>query len=205
MWHTNSDPDNKTVLRPLANPFESNSGLKILTGNLGRAMIKISTIKSGHQHIKLPAKTFDTQDDLVNQFKAGKLNQDFIAVPRFQGPKANGMPELHKLTPVLSALQDQGYHVGLVTDGRMSGASGKIPAAIHLTPECAESGLLLSVQEGGFIEIDARSGKLFLDISDETFASRATGLNLAHITQGASLFSLFRENIGSADSVCYHF
>lgn len=203
VWQTcNKQSFNDTVLRSLSKPFELNGGLKILIGNLGRAVIKISALRPEHRYVKAPAKIFDNQDDLVTQFKAGKLNQDFIAVVRFQGPKANGMPELHKLTPVLSVLQDRGYHVGLVTDGRMSGASGKIPAAIHLTPECVDGGPLSYVQENDIIEINASSGRLFLEISPETLASRPT-VNIAnaadHDGTGRELFALFRENVSTAE------
>lgn len=203
VWQTcNKQSFNDTVLRSLSKPFKLNGGLKILIGNLGRAVIKISALRPEHRYVKAPAKAFDNQDDLVTQFKAGKLNQDFIAVVRFQGPKANGMPELHKLTPVLSVLQDRGYHVGLVTDGRMSGASGKIPAAIHLTPECMDGAPLSYVQENDIIEINASSGRLFLEISPETLASRPT-VNIAnaadHDGTGRELFALFRENVSTAE------
>ena len=128
----------ESVLRPAANPFSAEGGLKLLDGNLGRAVIKVSAVKPEHQVVEAPALIFHSQEELPEAFRAGQLERDFVAVVRFQGPKANGMPELHKLTPTLGILQDRGYKVALVTDGRMSGASGKVPAAIHVTPEASD-------------------------------------------------------------------
>jgi phosphogluconate dehydratase len=131
-----------SVLRSAQSPFQPNGGLRLVEGNLGRAVVKVSAVAAEHRIIRAPAVVFDDQNDLLKAYQAGELNKDFVAVVRFQGPKANGMPELHKLTPTLSVLQDQGYQVALVTDGRMSGASGKVNAAIHVTPECLEGGPL---------------------------------------------------------------
>ena len=130
------------VLRPAAAPFSADGGLRLLTGNLGRAVIKVSAVKPQHRVVEAPAIVFDSQDEFMQAFEAGQLQRDFVAVVRFQGPRANGMPELHALTPALGSLQDAGFHVGLVTDGRMSGASGKVPAAIHVTPEVLAGGPL---------------------------------------------------------------
>ena len=130
------------VLRPVSDPFHKQGGLQLLNGNLGKAVIKVSAVQEQHQTVTAPAKVFSSQGELQEAFSAGKLNQDFIAVIKEQGPKAKGMPELHKLTPVMATLQDQGFKVAIVTDGRMSGASGKVPAAIHLAPEAVEGGLL---------------------------------------------------------------
>ena len=148
------------VLAPVAAPFSADGGLKLLTGNLGRAVIKTSAVKPEHRVVQAPAIVFDTQEDVMAAFERGELQRDFVAVVRFQGPRANGMPELHKLTPLLGVLQDQGFHVALVTDGRMSGASGKVPAAIHVTPECLAGGALARVRGGDMLVLDAESGVL---------------------------------------------
>ncbi|WP_103035551.1 phosphogluconate dehydratase [Castellaniella caeni] len=149
-----------SVLREPEAPFNPDGGLKLLRGNLGRAVIKSSAVASEHQVVEAPARVFDSQKALLDAFQRGELEQDFVAVVRFQGPRANGMPELHKLTPALSVLQGMGYHVALVTDGRMSGASGKIPAAIHVTPEAQAGGPLARVRDGDLIRVDARAGVL---------------------------------------------
>ena len=142
-----------------AKPFSPEGGLKLLTGNLGRAVIKVSAVKPKHHVVEAPAMVFDSQEALREAFRAGRLDKDFVAVIRFQGPRANGMPELHKLTPTLGVLQDRGYKVALVTDGRMSGASGKVPAAIHVTPEAAEGGALARIRDGDVIRLDAPAGR----------------------------------------------
>ena len=135
-----------------------------MAGNLGRAVIKVSAVKPEHRVIEAPAKVFDDQEDMLAAFKAGKLTGDFIAVVRFQGPKANGMPELHKLTPPLGVLQDLGFKVALVTDGRMSGASGKTPAALHVTPEAMDGGALAYLRDGDVIRLDADAGVLEIKV-----------------------------------------
>ncbi len=139
------------VLRGADDPFAKDGGLRMLDGNLGRAVIKTSAVKAEQRQVKAPARVFDDQADFLRAFEAGSLEGDFVAVIRFQGPAANGMPELHKLTPALGVLQDRGQRVALVTDGRMSGASGKVPAAIHLTPEASVGGPLARVQDGDLI------------------------------------------------------
>lgn len=149
-----------SVLRGPDAPFSPDGGLKLLRGNLGRAVIKSSAVAAEHQVVEAPARVFDSQSALLDAFQRGELEQDFVAVVRFQGPRTNGMPELHKLTPALSVLQGMGHHVALVTDGRMSGASGKIPAAIHVTPEAGAGGPLARVRDGDIIRLDARSGTL---------------------------------------------
>ena len=143
-------------MRPHAEPFSPNGGLKLLEGNLGRAVIKVSAVKPERWLIEAPALIFHEQAELEAAFKRGELERDFIAVVRFQGPRANGMPELHKLTPLLGVLQDKGFKVALVTDGRMSGASGKVPAAIHVTPEAAERGPLARLRDGDLMRLDAQ-------------------------------------------------
>ncbi len=148
------------ILAPFAKAFQPTGGLKVLSGNLGRAVIKTSAVKPERRVIEAPAKVFHGQQELSEAFRAGTLTGDFVAVVRFQGPRANGMPELHKLTTVLGILQDRGQHVALVTDGRMSGASGKVPAAIHVTPEAVENGPISRVHDGDVIRLDADAGTL---------------------------------------------
>ncbi len=148
------------VIRPANQPFSPDGGMKLLQGNLGRAMIKVSAVKPQHRVVQAPALVFHSQDDLLKAYQQGALARDFVAIVRYQGPGANGMPELHKLTPALSVLQNQGFKVALVTDGRMSGASGKVPAAIHVSPEALAGGPLSLVQDGDIVKLDANSGEL---------------------------------------------
>jgi phosphogluconate dehydratase len=148
------------VLAPAARPFQPNGGLKVLKGNLGNAIIKVSAVKPEKRVVEAPAIVFESQEGLQQAFKAGQLDRDFVAVIRYQGPKANGMPELHKLTPTLGVLQDRGHKVALVTDGRMSGASGKVPAAIHVTPEALDGGVIGKVRDGDLVRLDAEAGTL---------------------------------------------
>jgi phosphogluconate dehydratase len=163
---------NKDICRPVSDPFSEEGGLQMLSGNLGTGVIKISAVAPEHRVIEAPAVIFESQHDLQAAFEAGDLDKDCIVVVRFQGPKANGMPELHKLTPPLSVLQDKGYKVALVTDGRMSGASGKVPAAIHVSPEAKEGGALARVQVGDIIRLDAIAGTLELKLSAEELEAR---------------------------------
>ncbi len=150
----------KNVLRPAADPFQATGGLKLLEGNLGRAVIKVSAVKPERHVVEAPALVFHSQGALMDAYRAGRLDRDFVAVVRYQGPRANGMPELHKLTPLLGALQDRGHRVALVTDGRMSGASGKVPAAIHVTPEAEAGGPIAKLRDGDMIRLDATAGRL---------------------------------------------
>jgi len=192
-----------SILRPASKPFSPDGGLKLLKGNLGRAVVKTSAVKERYRKILAPAKVFSCQDDLLEAYQNGDLEQDFIAVIRFQGPKANGMPELHKLTPALGVLQDKGFQIALVTDGRMSGASGKIPAAIHLVPEALEGGPIGLVHDGDMIELNTVSGELILHISPDELASRTQAcadLKQSHSGMGRELFSAFRHVISSAES-----
>ncbi len=163
------DPD---VLRPAKAPFHAESGLRMLNGNLGKAVIKVSAVKPEHQVVSAPARIFDDQDDFLAAFKAGTLTGDFVAVIRFQGPKANGMPELHKLTPALSSLMDKGQKVALVTDGRMSGASGKVAAAIHLTPEAVAGGLIARLRDGDVITVNGQTGELSVAVALKKLMAR---------------------------------
>jgi len=168
-------PENSLDLEVLAHadrPFSVDGGLKLLTGSLGRAVIKVSAVKPEHRVVEAPALVFDSQDQMLDAFKRGELERDFVAVVRYQGPRANGMPELHKLTPALGVLQDQGYRVALVTDGRMSGASGKVPAAIHVTPECLNGGPLARVRNGDLIRLDAVAGVLDIGVDAGEWARR---------------------------------
>lgn len=167
-----SESANNNVVRNVTNPFAATGGLRLLQGNLGRAIIKASAVPPEAWTIRAPAKVFESQDALVNAFKAGQLNMDFVAVVIFQGPKANGMPELHQFTPVLGSLMSAGFKVALVTDGRMSGASGKVPAALHISPEAAQGGALARVQDGDLIELDVSRGMLRVLVPDEEFALR---------------------------------
>jgi phosphogluconate dehydratase len=196
IWHpapvVSNDP---AVLSPLSTPFSSNGGLKLLTGNLGRAVIKVSAVKPEHRRVEAQAVVFDSQEELLEAYRRGELNRDFVAVVRFQGPRANGMPELHSLTPTLANLQEAGFRVALVTDGRMSGASGKVPAAIHVTPECLAGGPLALVRDGDIICIDADSGILELRVAAAELMQRTPpvpDLSANHSGMGRELFGAMR-------------
>ncbi|MEH6580811.1 MAG: phosphogluconate dehydratase [Halioglobus sp.] len=189
----------KDVVSSCDQPFSSEGGLKLLCGNLGRSVIKVSAVKPEHRVVKAPIVIFEHQNEIKTMFDAGELERDFIAVVRFQGPKANGMPELHKLTPILGLLQDRGFKVALVTDGRMSGASGKVPAAIHLSPEALDAGPISKLRDGDVIELDADAGVLRV-IGDE-FMTREPAVSSAPATQGMGreLFAGFRSLVGNAE------
>ncbi|MCQ2005304.1 phosphogluconate dehydratase [Rhizobium sp. NRK18] len=191
------------VLSTISEPFQANGGLKMLTGNLGKAVIKISAVKPERHVIEAPAVVFHSQHDIQDAFKSGKLDRDFVAVVRFQGPKANGMPELHKLTPPLGVLQDRGHKVALLTDGRMSGASGKVPAAIHLTPEAAEGGPIAKIKDGDMIRIDAVTGTVEVLVDKAEFDTRqpvVADLSENEFGMGRELFAPFRLAAGTADT-----
>ncbi|OEC36490.1 6-phosphogluconate dehydratase [Pseudomonas cuatrocienegasensis] len=202
------------ILRSAAQPFSAEGGLRAMAGNLGRGVIKVSAVAPEHQVIEAPARVFEDQAALADAFKAGELERDFVAVVRFQGPKANGMPELHKLTPYLGVLQDRGYKVALVTDGRMSGASGKVAAAIHVSPEAWDGGPLARVQDGDVVRVDGAAGTLTVLVDDATWAARTpaprpvgTGIGCGRelfgfmraafspAEQGASVFSAELESL----------
>ena len=190
------------VISRAEEPFQPNGGLKMLTGNLGKAVIKISAVKSEHQVVEAPARIFHSQHDLQAAFKAGELTGDFVAVVRFQGPKVNGMPELHKLTPPLGVLQDRGQKIALVTDGRMSGASGKVPAAIHVTPEALDGGPISKVREGDMVRVDARSGTLEVLVDAAEFDAREPAeadISEYETGMGRELFGRFRALAATAD------
>lgn len=194
---------NEKVLAPVEKAFQSSGGLKMLTGNLGNAVIKISAVRPENHVIEAPARIFHDQNELQQAFKAGELNGDMVAVIRFQGPKANGMPELHKLTPILGILQDRGHRIAMVTDGRMSGASGKVPAAIHVTPEALDGGPIGRVQNGDMIRVDATNGTLEVLVSAAEFDARPqVEADLEANTHGIGreLFDVFRTVAGRADA-----
>ncbi|MDP5209348.1 phosphogluconate dehydratase [Microbulbifer sp. 2205BS26-8] len=173
VWRPGPEESGDTsVIRPVSDPFSHHGGLQLLKGNLGRSVIKVSALEAGQLKIKAPAIVLHSQDELLARFQAGELERDFVAVVRFQGPRANGMPELHKLTPTLGVLQDRGFKVALITDGRMSGASGKVPAAIHISPEAVEGGAIARVRNGDLIELDCEAGVLRVLVDEEVFAAR---------------------------------
>jgi phosphogluconate dehydratase len=194
-----------SIVRPAADPFSPEGGLKLLTGNLGRAVIKISAVPEDRHVVHAPAMVFDGQEELLAAFKAGTLERDLVAVVRFQGPRANGMPELHKLTPPLAVLQGKGFKVALVTDGRMSGASGKVPAAIHVSPEVLAGGPLGKVRDGDMIRLDATAGTLNALVDPAEWAMREVAPQTATHAEthahglGRELFDGMRRNVLSAE------
>ena len=192
-----------SVLRPVSEPFSADGGLRLLQGNLGRSVVKVSAVKPEHRVVRAPAVVVSDQQDLLALFNAGELERDFVAVVRYQGPRANGMPELHKLTPPLAVLQDKGFKVALVTDGRMSGASGKVPAAIHLSPEALADGPIARVQDGDMITLDCERGLLHVEVDEATWAARAVRHpDLSHNGHGTGreLFGLFRQHASTAET-----
>lgn len=189
------------ILRPAKNPFAPEGGLRLLKGSLGRAVIKVSSVPDDRHVIEAPAAVFHDQDDVMTAFKAGALDRDVVVVLRYQGPAANGMPELHKLTPALTALQNKGFRVALVTDGRMSGASGAVPAAIHLTPEAAQGGSIGRIVDGDLVRVDSTTG--VLDVVGDPVAVSARPLAPRPADKagwGRELFSTFRASVGVAES-----
>ena len=193
---------NDKILSKIDKPFQDNGGLKMLTGNLGKSVIKVSAVKPDRQIVEAPVKIFHTQQALQEAFKAGELDCDFVAVVRFQGPKAVGMPELHKMTPPLGVLQDRGFNVALITDGRMSGASGKVPAAIHVTPEALDGGPIAKLSEGDMVRLDAIAGTLSVLADEKEFAVREPAqqdVTSSGFGMGRELFGNFRALAGRAD------
>jgi len=195
----------ESVVRTAAAPFGETGGLKLLTGNLGRSVIKVSAVPEHRHIIEAPALVFETQEQLLAAFKAGELEKDFVAVVRFQGPRANGMPELHKLTPPLAVLQGRGFKVALVTDGRMSGASGKVPAAIHVSPEVLAGGPLGKVRNGDIIRLDAVIGTLEAMVDEKEWAKRDVAVlsdkqrDVNSHGLGRELFGGMRHNVLTAE------
>ncbi|MGV3741921.1 MAG: phosphogluconate dehydratase [Burkholderiaceae bacterium] len=192
----------ESVLRTAAAPFSADGGLRLLTGNLGRSVIKVSAVKPQHRIVEAPAIVFDSQEAFMQEFRDGKLNRDFVAVLRFQGPRANGMPELHALTPALGSLQDAGRRVALVTDGRMSGASGKVPAAIHVSPEVLAGGPLGRIRDGDLIRLDAEAGVLQALVAQDEWDIRSLAsadLSSNQMGMGRELFAMFRSSVSTAE------
>jgi phosphogluconate dehydratase len=205
-WVTADASRDDSVVRPASSPFSPSGGLKLLTGNLGRSVIKISAVPDDRHVVEAPCRVFDSQDALQKAFSANELNQDVICVVRWQGPQANGMPELHKLTPPLAVLQGKGFRVALVTDGRMSGASGKVPAAIHVSPEAAAGGPLAKVRDGDVIRLDAPNGNLEVLVAEDVWAARETAVMPPALREangvgtGRELFAHMRRNASSAET-----
>ena len=198
-------PIDDQIVRTAAEPFGESGGLKLLAGNLGRGVMKVSAVPEDRHVVEAPAIVFDSQEALQQAFKRGELERDFVAVVRFQGPRANGMPELHKLTPPLAVLQDKGFRVALVTDGRMSGASGKVPAAIHVSPEVLGGGPLGKVRSGDIVRVDAEAGTLDALVGADEWAARAIEDRPADLADdaahglGRELFGGMRRNVLSAE------
>lgn len=191
---------NDKILRPATDPFAKTGGLKQLSGNLGRGVIKVSAVAPERHVIEAPARIFHDQEDVKAAFKRGEFTQDTVVVVRFQGPQANGMPELHSLTPTLSILQERGLRVALVTDGRMSGASGKVPAAIHVSPEAAAGGPLARLRDGDVVRLDAEAGTLSVLAADFDSRTPVTAdLTANRYGTGRELFEMFRRNVGPSD------
>jgi len=193
----------EAVLRSVKNPFQPTGGLRVLDGDLGRAVIKTSAVAPERHIIEAPAKIFRDQEEVQAAFKAGELNQDTVVVVRFQGPKANGMPELHKLMPPLGVLQDKGYKIALVTDGRLSGASGKVPAAIHVTPEAEAGGPIGKLRDGDIVRVDGTNGHLTVLVDPAEWAARTQAtadLSAYHTNVGRELFGAFRNAVSTADT-----
>ncbi|MFQ1007528.1 phosphogluconate dehydratase [Gilliamella apicola] len=192
----------ENVITSIKKPFNSHGGLKVMSGNIGRAVMKTSAIAPEHQIIEAPAVVFNSQYDLDDDYKAGKLDKNCVVVVRYQGPKAIGMPELHKLITPLGVLQDRGYKVALLTDGRLSGASGKVPAAIHVTPEAYDGGLLSKIKNGDMIRVNGQTGEITLLVDETELAKRQShrfDLSNSHIGYGRELFTIIRENLTSAE------
>jgi len=206
VWRTVEASKDETVVRPVARPFSASGGLKLLTGNLGRSVIKISAVPNDRHVVEAPCRVFDSQEALHQAFAAGELDRDVVCVVRWQGPQANGMPELHKLTPPLSVLQGKGFKVALITDGRMSGASGKVPAAIHMSPEAAAGGALSKVRDGDVIRLDAVAGTVQALVPEAEWARREplplpAELLASHaVGSGRGLFAAMRRNATSAEA-----
>ena len=193
----------RDILRPAGEPFQSTGGLRLLGGNLGRGVMKTSAVKPENRVVEAPCRIFHDQEAVKAAFRAGELDRDMVVVVRFQGPKANGMPELHSLTPSLGVTLDRGHKVALVTDGRMSGASGKVPAAIHVSPEAADGGPLARLRDGDVVRVDAEAGRLEVLVDKGDFAARETvrpDLSASHEGIGRELFASFRAVIGPAET-----
>lgn len=201
VWERSPDkPKDNMIVRGISDPFQATGGLALMEGPLGQAVMKISAVKPEHRMVEAPAIVFEDQDEMLAAYKAGELERDFVAVIRFQGPRANGMPELHKLTPSLGVLQDKGFKVALVTDGRMSGASGKVPSAIHVSPEAAMGGLIARVENGDMIRLDPEAGRLELLVDETELQARTPSAGPNELqTYGRDLFEVMRNTVSTAD------
>jgi phosphogluconate dehydratase len=203
VWHPDREPSrNPDVIGTVAGPFDREGGLRVLGGNIGRGVIKTSALTPDRHRIEAEAVVFDSQEALQDAFKRGELERDFVAVVRFQGPRANGMPELHGLMAPLGALQDMGYRVAIVTDGRMSGASGKVPSAIHMTPEASAGGAIGRIRNGDTIRLDIENGRLDLLVEAEELAARKPAeksLGESHYGMGRELFAAIRAEVAGAE------
>jgi phosphogluconate dehydratase len=198
-----AESGDKNVLRGVADAFQATGGLAVLDGVLGRAIMKTSAVAKERHVIEAPARVFPSQEAVQEAFKAGELNRDVVVVVRFQGPKANGMPELHRLMPPLGVLQDKGYKVALVTDGRLSGASGKVPAALHVTPEAEDGGAIGLIEDGDLVRLDAEAGTLEVKVDPELWIRREPAqadLSASHFGTGRELFAAFRNGVSTADT-----
>jgi phosphogluconate dehydratase len=202
-WRASPAPGQAAdILSSVDEPFREKGGLKLVAGNLGRCVTKISAVDESHWLIEAPCRVFDSQEAVQEAFTADELNKDVVVVVRFQGPRANGMPELHKLMPVLGLLQDRGHRVALVTDGRLSGASGKVPTAIHLTPECMVGGGLAKLRDGDIVRLDCGKGEVNAVVDADEWAAREEQKNPAPTEVfgfGRELFSAFRKGAGDAE------
>jgi phosphogluconate dehydratase len=190
----------ENVISSTEKPFSQEGGLKLLCGNIGRSVIKTSALKANHMLIEAPAIVFESQEQLQSAFKRGELERDFVAVVRYQGPKANGMPELHSLMPPLGVLQDRGFKVAIITDGRMSGASGKVPSAIHMSPEALDGGVIAKINSGDMIRFDVENA--LISVLDDKVENRDVVLPDLHVNRhgfGRELFASVRQNVGSAE------
>jgi phosphogluconate dehydratase len=196
-----ADSLDKDILRPVDQPFDIEGGLRVVDGNIGRAIVKVSAVSEEHYRVSAPARVFPSQAVFVEAFNNGELEMDFIAVLPYQGPRANGMPELHKLTPYLGVLQNQGFKVALLTDGRMSGASGKVLAAIQVTPEAASGGTIGKIKNDDLITIDARTGVLSVSADDDPVARSVQPRDISgnHVGMGRELFAIFRNQVSNAE------
>ncbi|EPR15902.1 phosphogluconate dehydratase [Sphingobium indicum IP26] len=200
-WKEVPESRDESILRPVARPFSPDGGMKLLSGNLGRCVMKVSAVDRERWTIEAPAAVFHDQDDVLRAFKAGELERDVVVVVRFQGPRANGMPELHKLTPALGVLQDRGFRVALVTDGRMSGASGKVPAAIHLSPEALGGGPIGRLRDGDVVRVCAETGEIAALVDAAEWEARdVPAAPPAPYDTGRELFALFRHHSDLAES-----
>ncbi|MCB1645594.1 MAG: dihydroxy-acid dehydratase, partial [Pseudomonadales bacterium] len=189
-----------SILRGVEAPFQQEGGIRVVEGNAGRAVIKVSAVEPAHRSISAPARVFQSQDAFAASFEAGELNSDMVVVLPFQGPQAVGMPELHRLTPYLGVMQNKGLKVALLTDGRMSGASGKVLAAIHTTPEAVAAGPIGRIRDGDLITIDAEQGVLLVNADLESRATLKPDLSSSHHGMGRELFEIFRQKVGSAET-----